>query len=123
MKLYRLLASQSNEFFGSPEHPIQRDVTLIAQTPNCAEFLLLSKDLQPSLKSESTVPVGFDFTYCQAWGLTINDEVVARVVRDLRIKAYPSIGDQLDMLFHANALPADLTAQLQAVKDRYPKGI
>ena len=35
---------------------------------------------------------------------------------------YPSIGDQLDALFHAGVFPADMAAQLQAVKDKYPNG-
>ena len=38
-----------------------------------------------------------------------------------RALAYPAIGDQLDALFHAGVFPDDMAAQLQAVKDRYPK--
>ena len=34
---------------------------------------------------------------------------------------YPQIGDQLDSLFHAGVFPDDMTATLQAVKDKYPK--
>jgi hypothetical protein len=34
---------------------------------------------------------------------------------------YPSIGDQLDALFHAGMFPADMAAKIQAVKDKYPK--
>jgi len=34
---------------------------------------------------------------------------------------YPSIGDQLDALFHAGVFPDDMAAQIQAVKDKYPK--
>ena len=34
---------------------------------------------------------------------------------------YPQIGDQLDSLFHAGVFPDDMTAILQAVKDKYPK--
>ena len=34
---------------------------------------------------------------------------------------YPPIGDQLDALFHAGVFPSDMAAQLQAVKDKYPK--
>ena len=34
---------------------------------------------------------------------------------------YPPIGDQLDALFHAGVFPADMAAQLQAVKDKYPR--
>ncbi len=42
--------------------------------------------------------------------------------RRLRAPEYPSIGDQLDALFHAGVFPADMAARLQAVKDKYPKG-
>jgi len=39
-----------------------------------------------------------------------------------RASEYPTIGDQLDALFHAGVFPADMAAQIQAVKDKYPKG-
>lgn len=38
-----------------------------------------------------------------------------------RAAEYPPIGDQLDALFHAGAFPADMAAQIQAIKDKYPK--
>lgn len=38
-----------------------------------------------------------------------------------RAKEYPSIGDQLDALFHAGVFPEEMAATIQAVKDRYPK--
>lgn len=38
-----------------------------------------------------------------------------------RILKYPPIGDQLDALFHAGVFPAEMAAQIQAVKDKYPK--
>ena len=38
-----------------------------------------------------------------------------------RADEYPSIGDQLDALFHAGAFPADMAAKIQAVKDKHPK--
>ena len=40
---------------------------------------------------------------------------------DKRIREYPSIGDQLDALFHAGVFPEEMAAQIQAVKDKYPK--
>jgi hypothetical protein len=46
---------------------------------------------------------------------------VANQHQPLRKKEYPSIGDQLDALFHAGAFPADMAAKIQAVKDKYPK--
>lgn len=39
-----------------------------------------------------------------------------------RAAAYPPIGDQLDALFKAGVFPPDMAAQIQAVKDKYPKG-
>ena len=38
-----------------------------------------------------------------------------------RARQYPSIGDQLDALFHAGVFPAEMAAEIQAVKDKYPK--
>ena len=40
----------------------------------------------------------------------------------LRKPEYPSITDQLDALFHAGVFPPEMAAQIQAVKDKYPKG-
>ena len=101
MKLYKILAEQHETFFGTPENPIERNVTIIAQTPSCNAFLFLCKDTQTAqtgLTLLSTVPSGFDFTYCQEWGLTINDDVVARVVLDLRRKAYGTWESQLEKI-------------------------
>lgn len=41
--------------------------------------------------------------------------------KDQRVAEYPAIGDQLDALYHAGVFPADMTATLKAVKDKYPK--
>ena len=40
-----------------------------------------------------------------------------------RAPEYPSIGDQLDALFHAGVFPPEMAAQIQAVKDKYPKSL
>ena len=122
MKLYKILVTQNTMFFGTPENPIERDVTIIAQTPSCNAFLLLSKDTQDSLELLSTVPSGFDFTYCQEWGLDINDSVVDRVIIDLRIKSYKSIEEQLDMQYWdiVNNTTNWKTA-IDTVKTNYPK--
>ena len=42
--------------------------------------------------------------------------------QEKRILEYPTIGDQLDALFHAGLFPLEMAAMLQAVKDKYPKG-
>jgi hypothetical protein len=38
-----------------------------------------------------------------------------------RLKEYPSIGDQLDALFHAGVFPPEMAATIQSIKDKYPK--
>ena len=48
--------------------------------------------------------------------------VQATAYRAKRLAEYPSIGDQLDALFKAGLMPEDMAAQIQAVKDKYPKG-
>ena len=39
-----------------------------------------------------------------------------------RANDYPSIGDQLDDLFKAGHFSDEMSAQIQAVKDKHPKG-
>ncbi len=100
MKLYKLESSNFETFFGTLEEPIERDVVTLAQTPSCDAFLYLSKDAQDGLELLDSAPSGFDFTYCQEWGLTVDDDVIDRVILDLRKKAYPSWEDQLDYIYH-----------------------
>ena len=87
MKLYKLEKSNWEAFFGTHEEHIERDVIRLAQTPNCDAFLFLSKETHEEegklLELLNSVPLGFDFTYCQEWGLTIDDDVVDRVIKDL----------------------------------------
>ena len=120
MKLYKIEASNWETFFGTFINPIARDVAIIAQTPSNDAFLLLAKDTQEDLELLNTVPTGFDFTYCQEWGLTINDAVVARVVLDLRKKAYGTWESQLEKI-HDDGIDSWKLNQT-AVKAKYPKG-
>jgi hypothetical protein len=103
MKLYKILAANYETYFGTIDNPIDRSyITIIAQTPSCDAFLFLCKDeqdAQTGLSLLSTVPDGFNFTYCQEWGLTINDAVVARVVLDIRRKAYGTWESQLEKIY------------------------
>ena len=122
MKLYKIEASGQTAFFGTPENPIARDITMIAQAPDCSAFLLLSKDAQDAqtgLSLLSTVPSGFDFTYCQEWGLTINDAVVARVVLDLRRIAYGTWESQLEKINDDGI--DNWKIDQAAVKTKFPK--
>ena len=126
MKLYKILAANYETYFGTTDNPIDRSyITMIAQTPSCDAFLFLCKDeqdAQTGLSLLSTVPDGFDFTYCQEWGLTINDAVVDKVIIDLRKKNYGTIEDQLDMQYWdiVNSTNNWKTA-IDTVKTNYPK--
>ena len=119
MKLYKIESSNWETFFGTPSEPIERDVITIAQTPSCDAFLYLSNETYDELELLDSVPTGFDFTYCQEWGLTIDDDVVDRVIIDLRKKAYPSWQDQLDDIYH-NGIDG-WKATIKTTKDKYPK--
>lgn len=41
--------------------------------------------------------------------------------QDKRKAEYPSIGDQLDALYHAGVFPPEMAEQIAAVKEKYPK--
>ena len=122
MKLYKIEASGWETLFGTPEDPIAKDVIILARTPNDGAFLFLSKDAQDAqdgLTLLDSVPSGYIFTYCQAWGLTIDDDVVDKVIIDLRKKSYPTWQDQLDDIYH-NGIDA-WKATIKTTKDKYPK--
>lgn len=56
------------------------------------------------------------------YDLTAVEELIsANEYKQQRAAEYPSIGDQLDALFHAGVFPAEMAAEIQAVKDKYPK--
>ena len=48
-------------------------------------------------------------------------EYDAKAYQRNRRPEYPDIGDQLDDLFKAGAFSTEMTAKIQAVKDKYPK--
>jgi len=41
---------------------------------------------------------------------------------EMRRRKYPSIGDQLDALYHAGVFPDAMAAKIKKVKDAYAKG-
>ena len=51
----------------------------------------------------------------------VNQEAESQKYKEQRIAEYPSIGDQLDALFHAGVFPSDMADKIQAIKDKYPK--
>lgn len=51
----------------------------------------------------------------------LDAEFEAEIYKYDRANEYPSIGDQLDALFHAGVFPQEMADQIQATKDKYPK--
>ena len=130
MRLYKILATAHSNFYGTEDNRTDRsDCTTIAQTPSCNAFLFVCKDAQDDLTGlslESSIPSGFDFTYCQEWGLTLNAAVLARTILDIRKKGYGTIESQLDLLYHdMTADKGDKTgewyAAINAIKVANPK--
>jgi len=122
MKLYKLPSQNFELLFGKPEEGKQvTDVVIIAQTTDCSSFLVLSKTNYEAFEPFASYN-GYDFTYCQQWGLTINEEVVVRTISDLRKNAYPPMANYLDAIVKNDneALQTYLDACL-AVKDKYTK--
>jgi hypothetical protein len=85
------------------------------------EFVLKIPDMK-------YVPIDFDnldyrdyLKWCEEGNTPEPADDVGSDYRVKRAAEYPSIGDQLDALFHAGMLPQELTIQIQAIKARYPK--
>ena len=122
MKLYKLPSQNFELLFGKPEERKQvDDVVIIAQTQDCSSFLVLSKTNYEALEQFTSYD-GYDFTYCQEWGLTINEEVVVRTISDIRKNAYPPMTNYLDAIVKndTEALQVYLNACI-AVKEKYTK--
>jgi hypothetical protein len=52
----------------------------------------------------------------------VKTKISARAYISKRQAEYPPIGDQLDALWKGGEAAAEMTAKIQAVKDKYPKG-
>ena len=88
MKLYKLKQSDYYTFFGTSKEKggelIERDVTRVAQTPSCDAFLYLSNTTYDQLELLDTAPTeGFDFTYCQDWGLEVTQAKIDRAIAEI----------------------------------------
>mgnify|MGYP003122317894 CR=1 FL=1 len=90
MNLYRLTAGDNYKTFHgvNPPHSIERvGMFPFAQLPDCSAFLILSKkdwDDDLGLELLDSIPSGaWVFTYCQEWGLDVNQTVLDRVIADI----------------------------------------
>ena len=87
--------------------------------PN-AKVCVRGNDVKQITWLENTTPIAeADILAKQKELVTAYDN--AKYQRD-RAEAYPSIGEQLDLIYHAGIGGDAFQAAVKAVKDKYPKG-
>ncbi len=95
---------------------IDKTQAILSLRPN-AEFVVRGETIE-WLDTNQTKPtdaeINAEITRLQA-------EYDAKAYQRSRKPEYPDIGDQLDDLFKAGAFSDDMTAKIQAVKNKYPK--
>ena len=96
---------------------ITKSNALLSLRPG-AEWVLRGDELE-WLSTDSQQPTEAEI---QAEITRLQAEYDAKAYARSRAVEYPAIGDQLDALFHAGVFPAEMAAQIQAIKDKYPKG-
>jgi uncharacterized small protein (DUF1192 family) len=96
---------------------ITKSNALLSLCPG-AEWTIHNDDLE-WLDTKQTQPTEAEI---QAEITRLQAEYDAQAYARSRAAEYPAIGDQLDALFHAGVFPAEMAAQIQAIKDKYPKG-
>ena len=129
MFLCKVTSENLNKLFGAvdkstPSTNKSEDfgLVIIGQEQDCSSYLALATTSNDAFTEQSSIPEGYIFTFRQSWGLTINEEIIDRVISTLRAEAYPPMSDYLDAKVKGD------TAQEQtyldacaAVKEKYPK--
>lgn len=95
---------------------IDKTQAILSLRPN-AEFLVRGETVE-WLDSNTTQPTDAEIN---AEVTRLQAEYDAKAYQRSRQPEYPDIGDQLDDLFKAGAFSDDMTAKIQAVKNKYPK--
>jgi hypothetical protein len=90
---------------------------IMSLRPN-AEFSLVGSDKLTWYDTVQTQPTDAEI---DAEVIRLQAEYDAKQYARSRVTKYPAIGDQLDALYHAGVFPDDMAAQIQAVKEEYPK--
>lgn len=86
------------------------------------EIVTRMDETQTAVYSSDPQDFGVTWAEIEAEVSRLQAEHDAKAYARSRATEYPSIGDQLDALFHAGVFPEDMAAKIQAVKDKYPKG-
>ena len=95
---------------------IDKAAAILSLVPN-AEFVIREGVIE--WHNPTTAPVS-DEQIAQEL-VRLQQQYEADSYKRKRLAEYPPIGDQLDALFHAGVFPPEMTAQIQSIKDKYPK--
>ena len=93
--------------------------SILAINPN-AEVTVNAEDVKQIKWHNGTTPIAeADILAKQA---ELQADYEAKEYQRNRASEYPSIGEQLDMIYHAGQGGDAFQAAIQAIKDKYPKG-
>jgi hypothetical protein len=93
--------------------------SILAINPN-AEVTVRADDIKQITWHRDTTPIAeADILAKQA---ELQADYEAKEYQRNRASEYPSIGEQLDMIYHAGQGGDAFQAAIQAIKDKYPKG-
>ena len=106
-------------------NPVIQANTAISNLRPGAKYILSGSDYSGLewLDEDQTKPSQEEFD-SEMVKVLENYELKNQPMKDYQMKRaaeYPSIGDQLDMLFHAGLMPRELAIKIQAIKTKYPK--
>lgn len=85
-----------------------------------AEFSVIDNDLSTLKWLDTKIPRPSDKDILDKVEELKGRQVVGEY-RNKRIGEYPSIGDQLDALYHAGVFPEEMASKIAAVKNKFPK--
>lgn len=85
-----------------------------------AEVSVLENDVKQITWHNDTTPISEKDILAKQKEL--QEDYDAKEYQRKRISEYPSIGDQLDALYHGGVFPKEMADLIKSVKDKYPKG-
>jgi hypothetical protein len=85
-------------------------------------YLILTETLVPEFTKHNSVPEGYEFTFKQEWGLTINEDMIHKTIETLRKESYPPMSDYIDAIVKNDENQKnDYLNKCLVVKTKYPK--
>lgn len=129
--LCTVTAENIGKLFGFPDPSVKTPpankpedfgLVMIGQAPDCSSYLALAKVEHEYFVKKNSIPEGYDFIFRQAWGLTINEDIIHRTISTLRAEAYPPMADYLDAKVKGDTVAEQAYLDAcAAVKVKYPK--